>query len=282
MKFLSDKDRRKAFIATVLFHLILILGLIFMALTTPLPLPGEEGVEVDLGYSDQGSGWEQPDLSVPESAPPPVPAVQKSEPEPVEEEELVTEDNNEMPQLEETVEEKPEEQPEIEQKEEVIPEEEVQEEVEEIPEEIPEEPKPVVNQRALFKGATSSNTESSEGITGKPGDQGRPEGLRDVKRYEGQGGQGDGPSYSLGGRGAKYLAVPTHEFKEQGDVVVEIWVDRMGIVKKAQVSAKGTTIIDPNMRNLAVRAALNSTFSEDPTAGELQKGTITYTFIIRR
>jgi outer membrane biosynthesis protein TonB len=190
-----------------------------------------------------------------------------------------------VPNIEEVIEEKPKEKPEVKQEKEIEQPEEVQkevEEVEEIPEEIPEEPKPVVNQRALFKGATSSNAQSSEGITGKPGDQGRPDGLKDVKRYDGQGGKGNGPSFSLGGRGAKYLEVPTREFSEQGDVVVEIWVDKNGIVKKASVSAKGTTVIDPDMRNIAVRAALNSTFSEDPTATELQKGTITYTFIIRR
>lgn len=281
MSFLNDKDKRRAFVATVIFHSLLLLGLLFMALTTPLPLPGEEGVEVDLGYSDQGSGWEQPDVSVPESAPPPIPKMQPAQPEAIEEE-VVTTDEPEVPNIEEVEEEKPEEKPEIKQEEEIEQPEEVQEEVEEIPEEIPEEPKPVVNQRALFKGAISSDTQNSEGITGKPGDQGRPDGLKDVKRYDGQGGKGNGPAFSLGGRGAKYLEVPTREFSEQGDVVVEIWVDKIGIVKKATVSAKGTTVIDPDMRNIAVRAALNSTFSEDPTATDLQKGTITYTFIIRR
>jgi len=281
MSFLKNKDKRRAFIATVIFHSLLLLGLLFMALVTPLPLPGEEGVEVDLGYSDQGSGWEQPDVSVRESAPPPIPKMQAAQPEAVEEE-VVTTNEPEAPKIEEIKEEKPEEKKEVKQEEEIEQPKEVQEKVEEIPEEIPEEPKPVVNQRALFKGATSSNTQSSEGITGKPGDQGKPNGLKDVKRYDGQGGKGNGPSFSLGGRGAKYLEVPSREFSEQGDVVVEIWVDKNGIVKKASVSAKGTTIIDPDMRNIAVRAALNSTFSEDPKATELQKGTITYTFIIRK
>jgi len=281
MSFLNDKDKRRAFIATVIFHSLLLVSLLFMALVTPLPLPGEEGVEVDLGYSDQGVGWEQPDVSVPESAPPPMPKMQPAQPEAVEEE-VVTTNEPEAPKIEEVKKEKPEEKPEIKQEKEIEQPEEVQEEVKEIPEVIPEEPKPVVDQRALFKGTSSSNTQSSEGITGKPGDQGKPNGLKDVKRYDGQGGKGNGPSFSLGGRGAKYLEVPSREFSEQGDVVVEIWVDKNGIVKKASVSAKGTTIIDPDMRNIAVRAALNSTFSEDPKATELQKGTITYTFIIRK
>jgi len=35
--------------------------LIFLSFTTPLPLPGEEGVEVNLGMDMQGSGTIQPE-----------------------------------------------------------------------------------------------------------------------------------------------------------------------------------------------------------------------------
>ncbi|MGE4541940.1 MAG: hypothetical protein AB7D35_11820 [Bacteroidales bacterium] len=277
MKIVKDRDRRRALIGTIVFHSLLLIALIFMALTTPLPLPGEEGVEVDLGFSDQGMGLVQPDEPVQEAAPVVPPPAQEVVEELVEEE-IVTTENEEVPQIEEIVqEEKPEE---IIQEQEVVePEPETQPQEE--PEPVKEEPKPVVNERALFKGATGQSPQS-EGITGQPGDQGRPDGLRDVKRYDGQGGKGDGPAYSLGGRGAKYLEKPTEQFKEQGDVVVDIWVDKQGIVKRALVSPKGTTIIDPDLRSIAVRAALKSTFSEDLSATDLQKGTITYTFIIRR
>ncbi len=281
MKILKDKDRRRALIGTIVFHSVLLLALLFMALTTPLPLPGEEGVEVDLGYSDQGMGLIQPDEPMQEVAQVTPPPVQETVEEVIEEE-IVTADNEEVPQIEEVEEEKQEEPI----KEEEIVEPEPQPEPEVQPQEEPEpvkeeDPKPVVNERALFKGAAGQSPQS-EGITGQAGDQGRPEGLRDVKRYDGQGGKGDGPAFSLGGRGAKYLEKPTEKFREQGDVVVDIWVDRQGIVKSAVVSPKGTTIIDPELRNIAVRAALKSTFSEDPSAADLQKGTITYTFIIRQ
>ncbi|MDD4372821.1 MAG: hypothetical protein PHG67_02765 [Bacteroidales bacterium] len=277
MKIIKDRDRRRALIGTIVFHSMLLIALIFMALITPLPLPGEEGVEVDLGYSDQGMGLIQPDEPVQEVATAtPIPPQEVVEE--VVEEEIVTTENEEVPQIEEIEqEEKPEEM--IQEEEVVEPEPEAQ--PQEVPEPVKEEPKPVVNERALFKGTTGQNPQS-EGITGQPGDQGKPDGLRDVKRYDGQGGKGDGPAFSLGGRGAKYLEKPTEQFKEQGDVVVDIWVNSHGIVKQAKVSPKGTTIIDPDLRSIAVRAALKSTFSEDPTAADLQKGTITYTFIIRR
>ncbi len=64
-------------------------------------------MEVDLGYSDQGSGWEQPDVSVPESAPPPIPKMQPAQPEAIEEE-VVTANEPEVPNIEEIEEEKPE------------------------------------------------------------------------------------------------------------------------------------------------------------------------------
>jgi len=78
------------------------------------------------------------------------------------------------------------------------------------------------------------------------------------------------------------LEQPSATFKEQGTVVVSIWVNREGIVKKAQVSAKGTNVLDHNLRNIAVDAAYNSTFAKDNTAAETQRGTITYNFILMK
>ncbi len=273
-----DKDKRKGIIGSIIFHLLLLIALFILALRTPLPLPGEEGVEVILGYSDDGYGTNIPES--PAASPPPVPVIPATPP--VEEivEEVITQQIEESIAIPDT---EPDTEDPAQEDEEPIEEEEVEEVVPE-PEPVEETPpQPVVNQRALFRGS-QSNTEQggSSGITQGEGSQGRPDGLRDVQRYDGQGGEGDGPAYSLGGRGAKYLEQPSSNFREQGDVVVDIWVDRKGNVKRAEVSARGTTILDANLRNTAVRAALNSNFSEDPRAPELQKGSITYTFIIRR
>lgn len=267
-----DKDKRNGIIGTIIFHMILIISLFFLALRTPLPLPGEEGVEVNLGNSEKGMGDIQPDVpaEMQQAAPPPQ-QIQQAEEEV--KQEVVTQDIEETAALPEPVKEKPKEKIPEPKKEPVVQ-----------PEKTEEKPKePEVNKRALFKGTGTSKTDGgSEGITGDPGDQGKPDGLKDVKRYDGQGGKGDGPAFSLGGRGSKYLERPVSDFQEQGDIVVEIWVDPSGVVKRAQVSTRGTTIVDPNLRNVAVKAALNSTFSDDPGAPELQKGTITYTFIVRR
>ncbi len=270
----TKKNKRSGIVATLLFHGLLLLALFFLALRTPLPLPGEEGVEVDLGYSDQGIGLVQPEVSGGQTA---MASTQPTEPETQKNEEILTQHTEEAPAI--APKEKPKETPKPKPKpektiEKVVP------PVEQKPEPV-EAPQPKVNKRALFKGSGETSGEAgSEGITGNPGDQGRPNGLKDVKRYEGQGGQGNGPAFSLGGRGALKLAEPKASFREQGDVVVDIWVDRKGLVTKAEVSVRGTTVLDANLRSLAVKAALNSRFTEDSQATSLQKGTITYTFII--
>lgn len=297
-----DKDRRRGLIGTITVHVILLVFLLLVALRTPLPLPGEEGVEVNLGYDDQGYGNVQSDTPPPMSEPTPVqekivqpPA--DPEPEPIEEE-IITQDTEEAPAIEEEIIEKePEKEPEeeiIEEKkpdpipEEIVEEKPVEEIVdsvftEEIVEDIPiEEPKPVVNKRALYTGSSSDTQGTNQGITEGDGDQGKPHGYKESDDYDGQGGAGNGISFSLGGRGNLFLDKPVAEFREQGTVVVSIWVDREGNVKKAQVSAKGTNVLDQNLRKIAVDAAYNSTFAKDNNAAELQRGTITYNFILMK
>ena len=146
------------------------------------------------------------------------------------------------------------------------------------PEKPVETPQQTVNPRALFKGSDKAQEGGSEGVTGQPGDQGNPNGLAGVKKYDGQGGQGNGPGYDLGGRGAKSLQRPSRDFPEEGHIVVEIWVDREGNVVRTSI-AKGTDIANKEMRNMAQEAAMRSKFVPDPSAPEEQKGTITYTFV---
>ena len=52
----NKKYKRVGIIGTVLFHGLLILAFVFFGLGYQIPPPEEEGVEVNLGYSDQGDG----------------------------------------------------------------------------------------------------------------------------------------------------------------------------------------------------------------------------------
>jgi len=279
---MSEKNNRfKGVVGTIGFHLLALLAILYFAMSTPLPLPGEEGVEVNLGSSDQGMGYIQEQSPPPVQQPPPALPPPQTDPEPEPEEDLITQDVEDTPAIEEEdVEEKDEEK----QEEEVIkpeetPVEEVVQEAEAEPEPQPEPPK--VNERALYKGNSNTNGDgSNQGETGEPGDQGQPNGTIDATNYEGSGGLGDeGVGYDLGGRGSKHLPKPAYDSEEQGKVVVDIKVDRNGKVVSAIAGAKGTTISDLRLRRLAEEAALRSVFHPDPNAPERQKGTITYNFI---
>lgn len=301
-----DKDKRRGLITTILIHALLLVFLIFVALRTPLPLPGEEGVEVNLGYDETGMGniqsEEAPPKAEPEpqqqqTTPPPVDPEPEPEPEEIIEEDILTQDTEEAPSIkeEEKEEEKPEEEPEKEPEEkkeevkEIIEEKPVEEvidstlvQAEPVEEIIEKEPEPVVNKRALYTGSTSDGRGTNQGVTDGGGDQGKPHGYKDSDKYDGKGGSGNGISFFLGGRGSLHLDKPTAKFNETGTVVVSIWVDRQGNVTKAQVNAKGTTVLDQNLRKIAVDAAYNSKFAEDPNAMESQRGTITYNFILMK
>lgn len=258
----EKKDRTIAAVGTILVHALIVLALFLMAFRTPLPLPGEEGVEVDLGMYNQGIGEVQPKKSaIPQQSMPPKPHEDKTV---KSKDDIVTQDTEEAPSLK--TEKKKE------QKEETTT------KPKDTPKEPEETPKPVVNPKALFKGSDKSQEGGSEGITGQPGDQGNPNGLAGVKKYEGHGGQGNGAGYDLGGRGAKSLQRPSKDFPEEGHIVVEIFVDQNGNVIRANI-AKGTDITNTEMRNMALEAARRSKFVADPTAPEEQKGTITYTFV---
>ena len=234
-----DKDRRRGMIGTITVHVLLLVFLLLVALRTPLPLPGEEGVEVNLGWDDQGAGDVQSDAPPPKSEPVPVqekvvqpPA--EPEPEPVEEE-IITQDIEEAPVIEEEVVEK-ESEKEIEEEvieekkpdpipEEIVEDKPVEEVVdsvftEDIVEEVPvEEPKPVVNKRALYTGSTSDTQGTNQGIKTGTGDQGKPHGYKESDDYTGQGGSGNGIFFSLGGRGSLFLEKPTAKWQQMHPIL---------------------------------------------------------------
>lgn len=263
----SKKEKIKGIIGTIIIHLLVLVVMIFFGLTAPFPPPGEEGVEVNLGYSDEGIGEIQQDQQAPvkEVSPPEPKTSTKAK------DEIITQETEEAPAIEKKVKTSEKEKNKT------------KKEVKETPkEETKVEPeKPKVNPNALYTGKSDKTSEGSdEGETGQTGDQGNPFGSKDVKTHDGSGGAGNGISFSLGGRSAKHLPKPEYNSKEQGKIVVSIWVNKNGVVTKAMAGAKGTTISDLSLQKLTERAALKARFSADPNAAEIQKGTITYNFIL--
>ena len=265
---MTNKDKHKLYgiLATVAFHAIAVVLLFNLCFRTPLPLPGEAGVEVNLGMYAEAMSQQDDEMLSQQDDMTTSQQVEETESQQVEEstsedveEEILSEDEN-IPSIEEVEE---------------------TEEVEEIVEEVVEE-KPVVNQRALFQVNKKKQETPSEGSSDEVvGEQGSPNGLKDIERYVGHGGSGDGPSYDLGGRGAKSISSPSKDISEEATIVVDIWVDKEGRVQRAEIG-KGTTTTNSDMRASALQAARNSVFVKDDKAADLQKVTITYNFIIRQ
>lgn len=270
----ENKDKVKAWIGTILFHVLLVSALFFLALKTPLPLPEEEGVEVNLGFSEVGQNTQQVQ---PEEiqAPPPQPA-QKTVEEVIEDiiddtpiEEIVEQDTEEAPPIADKPKPKKEPKKKVEKP--------IEKPKEEIKQEPEPEPEPVVDQRLIYTGRKAS---SSEGNDQQQGDKGIESGVPDFPNYSGPGGLGSsGISYNLGDRKASALPKPDYNSDDQGRVNVSIWVDKSGRVIRAEILQKGTTVSDISLRNMAKQAALKAVFAADSEAPEIQKGTITYNFI---
>ena len=267
---MTNKDKHKllGIVATVAFHAIALVLLFTLCFRTPLPLPGEAGVEVNLGMYAQAMSQQDEEATNQETEETTSQQDNESESKQVVEE-ILSEDED-IPSLEEVAEELDEAIEPEEMEEETIEEQEV---VEEIVEE-----KPVVNQRAMFQAPKNKQETPSEGnASEQSGIQGNSNGLKEIERYEGFGESDNGTSYYLEGREAKNIAKPNEDFEEEITIVVDIWVDREGRVVDAKIG-KGTFSTIPRMRDLALNAAKNSIFSKDDNASEIQKGSITYKF----
>ncbi len=261
----KKKYNNKALLGTLFFHVALLVCFIFFGLTTPLPLPEEEGVLVSLGYTEQGTGQRQPLTSAP---PPPQPQPTQSS---QASENIATQSTEESVALPESPQDR--QQP----REDTRQEEPRQQET--APEQPQPEPEPQVNPNALFPGRDRQTTDSqSQGDSGEPGNQGREDGSIDGTATSG-GGQGNGPEFSLTGRRANHMPLPEYNSQSQGKVVVSITVNRNGEVVRAIAGARGTTTSDRVLWAAAERAALRAKFDVKNDAAHEQKGTITYNFI---
>ena len=246
------KNRRKAIIGTVLFHIGLLLCFIFMGLTYQIPPPPEEGITINFGYQDFGSGSEQLEQIVEEQEITPQEIVNNN---PVVED-ISTQDIEETPttKLKEQLE-KPKEENKTEEK----------------------KPEPVVNTKALYPGKKQNNS-NSQGISEGQGDQGSQDGDPNSNAYTGGGTGTNGIAYQLGGRTIAEIKKPNYDSQQQGKVVVTIRVDRNGKVISATPGAKGSTTTNAYLYSKAKEAALKTTFEANTTAPEIQVGTIIYNF----
>lgn len=296
-------EHKRGLLGTILFHLVLVLILIFFGFTTPLPLPEEEGILINFGTDEQGSGLIEPaEASTPpkkelkKSTPPPsAPVVTTPEPA---KEKVLTQDMEEtvaVPTKKEKV--KPEKpdpkkleaerkrQEELERIKQEELERKRQKEIERKKKEEEQKRIEEINNRtrnAFSSGKNASDTKSTgEGIRSGTGNQGRLNGSTESKNYTGKGYGNEGISYSLSGRTPQSLPKPEYKYQVEGIVVVEVTVDRNGKVTKATPGVKGSTTLDENLLKAARKAAIAARFDKNPDAPAFQKGTITYHFLLQ-
>jgi TonB family protein len=270
------KKHKTGIIGTIIFHGMVVVLFMLFGYSTPLPLPGEEGILINFGDTETGMGDIEPRITEPVQQQPvkeQEESVEEAVPTPSEDG-AVTQDFEEAPAVKEQGEKEEEKTEEVKKDTEQETQEEQTEEKEE-EEEVRE-----VNQQALFTGRKKDNDENtSEGITEGEGNQGAKTGSTESDNYSDLNSSGNnGINYSLEGRNPESLPKPEYNYQIEGKVVVEITVNREGKVTDAIPGAKGSTTMEGHLHAAAKKAALKAKFKSKPDAPAFQKGTITYYF----
>lgn len=284
--FETKYEKKSATITAVISGLILIL--LFLFGFTYLDPPPENGIAVNFGTSDVGSGDIQP--TEPVQSAPQQNTAQPTPPQPTEttpevKDEVVTQDTEIAPVIEKEEEKKVEkEQPKEQPKEKPVETTETPKEVKETKEVKKPDPKPDKNTsdalNSLINGPKKDGkANGGEGNDNQPGDKGDPNGDPNASSYYGQGKglDGDG-NYRLGGRKALNKEKFVQDCNESGIVVVKIEVNQRGQVINAVPGAKGTTNNASCLMEPARRAALATKFNSDADAPVKQTGYIEYEF----
>lgn len=302
MKYLEE--HRSGLIGTLVTHGALLLFLMYFSIINTIPVPAEEGILVNFGDSETGLGMEEPapgerepSVNPIESASeklvvPPPPAKKLKEVEA--DEQLVTQDLEKTvavktPKVNKVVEKVDPEKQRLAEEERIRKQELLRQQQEEqrlLAQAAAEQRKiGEINSRTknAFGGGGKGSPDSkstSQGVTYGSGNQGVPQGSANVDRYGPGGGIGNGVSASLDGRTSLSLPKPQYPGNEEGVVVVQVTVDKSGLVKKAEAGFRGSNTTDPDLIAAAKKAALQARFNVDNNAPAFQVGTITYRFVL--
>jgi hypothetical protein len=282
------RKNRKAALYTLLICGTLLLLLLLVSWNLPFnpPTPVEEGLEVNLGNSDQGLGSNQPFLPNDPSkqdqekyTPPKTVAATKEALKDVE-----TDDKNpdDVPAVKPPPVTKPQATK--------IPEKDLSVKtprkiVQTAVNPTPAPPKP----KAVFHGVNGDGTGGNDadhfkpggnqGIAGGKGDQGAPGGDPNSTNYKG-GGHGNGIAIAGGLQGRKIRSTPsfTDEFNENAKVAVDIHVDAAGNVISADYQARGSTTADASLKAIAIQKAHQVKFN---SGSDESVGTLIFNFKLK-
>ena len=309
---------RKGLIATIIYHTLLLLLLVFAGLTFPDPPPGEEGILVNFGTDDMGFGQFEPMGDDQQAGDPDLPVVDEVQevvedmaeplPEPVEtytppdptpvdntqdvEETKVKEDPKPTPEElqrqreeKERIERERQEQQRIERErlEQERIERERREEEERIERERQQQAERLDNLgKNAFGNQGVGETDGSQGVTEGTGNQGDINGSPDADRYGTGGGLGDGISF--GGLGSRRAMGSLPKPNMAGCEVtqkIEVKVEIQVDRDGKVISAivQSATYQDNCIWTMVVEAAKKSRFSVDQNANYRQTGWIRYIIV---
>jgi len=283
---LDASIRSRSLLLTLLIHGLIFLALLFIIMRSAIPpfpeAGGSGGVLVNIGYVDMASGDVQPMSTNVTKEPNPV----KEQAQPQQEEKILTSNDEESPVMKEEVKK------------------DIKKETKKITKtatppvktEKKVEPEKVVDKKALYQGKNTNSTSQGTATTGT-GDQGSKNG-DPFSKYYGKNGNGTGPgqgtgtgpgtgpgnggiSFDLAGR--RLVRKPTIDDKSQetGKVVVSITVDKDGNVTEARPGARGSTTTSSYLFGKAKEAAMRAKFSPNPDGTDIQKGTMTFVFLVQ-
>lgn len=159
---------------------------------------------------------------------------------------------------------------------------------------VVENPKPAVKKPvAVYKGGDGSgtggnnadtwNNSKNQGIAGGKGDQGKAGGNPESDSYDGNAGSGkSGVSISRGLQGRKISKLPSFEddFNDNAKVAIDVKVDGSGAVISATYQPRGSTTSDAGMRDIAIRKAKQIKFNSS-AGGEESLGTLIFNFRLK-
>lgn len=262
MKFLETEYEKKSFALTTVIMILLLLLALFFGLTYLDP-PPENGIAINFGNTDFGSGVNKTSTETVASAPQPT---SSAAPVPTQED-LKTQDIEDAPVVNETKKPTP------------------QKEAVKEPEKPKPTPKPQPSKSttdaisSLLNGPKSDGTaKEGEGPDDLPGNKGRADGDPYANAYYGPGGgSGGGQGWGLNGRSLRSRDKVVQKCNEAGTVVVQITVNRSGNVTSTKYS-KGTTNTAPCLLEAAYATARKYSWDPDPKAPETQTGFIVVNF----
>lgn len=308
MAFLDTRHKKKSLTLTTLLLSALLLVLFYIGLSYLDP-PIENGISVNFGTTDFGSGQIQPKEKIrsePLNTPPVEPtkqemaeAIEEPEEQEVEEvaekeapsEKVLTREDEESIKIKQAEELKKKADAAAAQAKKKAEDEakKAKAEAERLAEQKREAEEKALQEQeakkkrldALMGGLNKSDgsASGSEGDDNRTGDKGQPDGDPYATSYYGSPGSGSGTGgYGLNGRSLVNKGKVQQECNESGTVVVKIVVDRNGKVISAEPGVRGTTNTNPCLLEPAKKTAFMHKWNLDSNAPSQQIGFVVVNF----